>query len=125
MEVTENNDSRSCGKLSLWIGLLGPPILWLIQFQLNYSLVPYAAITGNTLVLPGSAAGFLLLSLACGIRPLASWHAQREAEKKSGVARQCRQFIALIAIGMVAIFSSVIAWQGIAALSISPRIEAR
>ena len=125
MDSAQKSESHSCGRLSLWLGLLGPPSLWLTQFELNYSLVPFAATSGNAIVLPASASAFLILSLACGVRPLMLWRAQQDSERHGKTARQCRHFMALLALGSVAIFTAIIAWQGIAAILISPRIEAR
>ena len=30
-------------RLALWIGLLGPPAVWGLQFEINYAMVPHSA----------------------------------------------------------------------------------
>src|SRR5436305_14269799 len=56
--------------LGLWTGLLGPPIAWLLHFQIIYSLVGYVCEAHSHMSIHVTSAVTIVLTLLCG---LLSW----------------------------------------------------
>jgi hypothetical protein len=108
--------------LALWIGILGTPLLWLVQFQINYMLVPWACATGHRWPLHATTALFLVLAAI----PIyvarrcqqASGSGQRET---SGDGR--RRFMAVLGLYSSTLFFLVIVAQGIPSFILDPCLD--
>ena len=61
------------GTIPLWAGVLGSPLLWAVQFQLTYMLVPWCCTHHNRWLIPLIHLVFLLITLACGVLCLGHW----------------------------------------------------
>src|SRR5436305_14403580 len=58
---------RPLRDLALWVGILGPPVLWLTQFEIIYSLVLPVCVTHSRSVLPLILLGFVAAVFAVGV----------------------------------------------------------
>jgi len=95
----------------LWSGILVPPIAFLINLQVNYSLVPWVCVTGRAFTLHLATGGTIALA-ACG--GLASWSAwRRDGEPRS-------RFMAVWGLMMSAVFFVVIIAQAIPIFMLDP-----
>jgi hypothetical protein len=94
---------------NLWIGVLVPPIVFLIDLEVAYALVPTACSTQNRLPVH-------LVHLACLLLVLFSWLMVRRCWKASGATWAAEQggplgssrFLAGIGVLMSALFALVI-----------------
>src|SRR5256885_10064214 len=57
---------RPLRDLALWVGILGPPVLWLTQFEIIYSLVLPVCVTHSRIVLLLISLAFVAAIVACG-----------------------------------------------------------
>ena len=95
-----------------WIGVLGPPIIWLFQFEINYALVPFAC--ANALRWPIYMVTLIALALAAGCG-LMSW--------RTRAANDAPEYIRFMGLGGAVLatgFSLVIIAQGIAGIVLEP-----
>ena len=68
MSQDKSNQTDGVGQgIILWSGMLLGPILWLIQFQARYSLVPVVCSNGSNLLLQIIAAIALVCTVVTGI----------------------------------------------------------
>jgi hypothetical protein len=110
------------GAAPMWIGLAGPPILWLINFQISYALVPWCCSHGHRWWIHLSNALFLLLTIACGVvgwRDHSQTSADLEAKRVGGIAG-ARRLMIMMGIAGCVLFSLIILLQGIAGFVIDP-----
>jgi len=63
-------------KSLLWVGMLAGPLLWLIQLEVNYALVPWVCSEKASYILHISSLIFLLLALTVA---MISWQNWRKA----------------------------------------------
>src|SRR4051812_13189382 len=109
--------------LGLWTAVLGPPILWFGQFQLNYYLVLYACSTGRHFVFHLAFGASLLLTVGCGLigwklmRPATDEHPNNDPNE-SVPARP--HFMAVLGMMGSGIFVIVTIAQWIGAFMINP-----
>src|SRR4051812_26066073 len=110
MNVESDSDSQRDRKEGfLWCGMLVPPVIWLVQFELNYLLVPWVCSTGHTMVLHVTSALFLLAASALGF---AVWRKRDDlaiATADEDGKAVSRRFMALVGIWSSALFSLAIA----------------
>jgi hypothetical protein len=66
MSNVANNTTTPANALGLWTGILAGPAAWLLQFEINYALVPWACATGHLFALRLVTLGGLLLAAAGG-----------------------------------------------------------
>jgi hypothetical protein len=111
--------------LVLWIGLLGTAIIWFIQLECNYALVPWTCSTGNKWALYVSS----LISLVCGAVPgWIAWKCWNSVKQGKGTDREStsggrRRFMALAGILMSGLFFLLIFAQAIPHFFINPCLE--
>jgi hypothetical protein len=105
----------------LWIVLIGPAVVWLGQFQTNYTLVPWVCVHGHAWLLHAVsiAAGLLAIALA-----LLAWINWRRAgvtwpEGQSDQATRTR-FMAVLGLLSSGFFLLLIIGQGLATAFIDP-----
>ena len=63
LKITKSGDER--GDFYAWLGILGPPTLWLINFQIIYARVMPACASGTKIGLLISSIVFLALIVGC------------------------------------------------------------
>jgi hypothetical protein len=116
-------DTGSAGTVSLWAGVLGAPLVWLLKFQVMYAIVPWACPVPHrmiyihllSLLVVGLSAAAGFLSWREWVRAGRLWPSGRGA---SPVMRT--RFLAALGMMNSATFLLLSLWQGIAALMLNP-----
>jgi hypothetical protein len=118
---SESQASAPRASLALWLGLLGPPAVWLIAFEIKYSLAaaPVNSVKHSALIVAGLAA----LAIIAGLG-LLSWREWRLAsasplDRYAGVVARIR-FMALLGMMTSALFLLATAAQVLAPFFIAP-----
>ena len=116
----EKEFSKTGGMFALWLGLLGGPAVWLLQFQTNYSLVGLTCNHGGAWVSHVVSVVALVLTAGAG---LLSWSKWREAGgvpgEGEGVVPRSR-FMSALGVLISATFFVVILAQWIAHWVLGP-----
>jgi hypothetical protein len=120
MGSLHSDDPQECGRFGLWLGLLGPPVAWLTQLQVNYALVPWACNSGNLVPLHIATAVFLACAIAAGLVAVRHWQKSRRDPMEGEPAAQCRLFMASLGLMIAPLFCAVIVWDWIAVTVFSP-----
>jgi hypothetical protein len=110
------------GCVLLWTGILGGPIAWLIQFQLRYSLVPWACANHKRFVLHLVTVAFVLLILAGAYFSWRIWDQNGKTwpnDKQEGVKMR-NLFLAGLGMLSSALFALLTLVQGIPPFFIDP-----
>lgn len=100
---------------ALWFGVLGGPVAWLLQFQANYTLVPWACARGAGWIILAVAGASLAVTLAAG---WVSWRKLRvpiprtEEEEPALLIGRVR-FMAMLGLCHSALFLLVIGAQAL------------
>jgi hypothetical protein len=101
----------------LWLGIVGPPLLWLTQFQTIYMLVfPACGQHRNIIIIVTS----LVFSVAIAICGVIAWTNRVPVADSLVHVKRARHFMAVLSILSMSIFLIVTLAQLIAALMISP-----
>ena len=108
---------RPLRDLGLWLGMVGPAVLWLIQFQILYMLVYPACDTQKKIMLHLTSFGFAIVIAALGIWPLLTWRRTNDGQSK---AMRTRRFMAGVGIMTVSLFLLAVIAQWIAAIIVDP-----
>jgi hypothetical protein len=87
------------GKLALWIGFLGAPLIWLTSFEARFALAPWACTFQSKLALFAVGISALVLCGACGALAWKQWKVlgERGPDRDSG-ALPLSRFMAILAI---------------------------
>jgi hypothetical protein len=105
----------------LWISMIGAPVIWFLQFQLNYSLVLWACRNNKPYVLTASFAVFDLMCICVGLLALRNWRRYGRRWPGSGFSADARSgFMSLIGLLLSSLFTLVILAQMIATFFLSP-----
>jgi hypothetical protein len=107
---------------ALWLGILGPPVIWLVQFQVSYMLVPWACSTGQHWTLHAASFLFLVMAAMPGWPAWRYWRAaggERLPERQSA-GRGRRQFMALLGLMMTGLFVLATLAQAIPRFVLNP-----
>jgi hypothetical protein len=108
---------RPLRDFALWLGILGPPVLWLTQFQTIYMLVfPACGQHRNVLIIVASVL-FGLVIAVCGF---IGWSNRVPVADSPPRVKKTRHFMAVMSILSMSMFLIVTIAQLIAALIISP-----
>lgn len=106
--------SQTSSQLLLWTGVLLAPIVWATQMEINYTLVPYACMTGHRVALYLVTLVALILAAMGGFISWRNWQeAGREWPSDAGDARTRSRFMGVLGLLSSAIFFLVILAQGI------------
>jgi hypothetical protein len=108
---------RPLRDFGLWIGILGPPLLWLTQFETIYVLVNPACAHGRSLVILVTSLGFGVAMIGCG---LIGWKNRAGAAESPPRIKKTRAFMALLSILSMSMFLLVLLAQAIAAAMVPP-----
>ena len=103
MNISKSGDEK--GDFSAWLGMLGPPTLWLINFQIIYARVMPACASGTKIGLLISSIVFLALMIGCGFLAFGELG-----------ATGARKFMAQVGLMTTALFVLVTIAQTIATL---------
>ena len=110
------------GAIPLYAGLLGSPLLWAIQFQLSYMLVPWVCTHRNAWLLPLVHLVFFTLSIVCGALSWREWRrvgtSLPHSEEEDVVART--KFLGALGLMSVALFSLLILAQTVTSFFLDP-----
>jgi hypothetical protein len=116
------NRTEKRNPLLLWIGLLGGPLTWLIQFEINYILVRWACSTHQLSIFHIISGTFLILALATA---MLSWFelkhfiSDRNPNSNESITGMYR-FMAILGILSSVLFGLLILSQAIPVLIIDP-----
>jgi hypothetical protein len=120
---TKREFARTGGLFALWAALLAGPVVWLLQFQTNFALVPLLCRSGaHNLALHAVFVVALLLVAAAGFlawRNFSAAGATVEGEDGAGVIPRSR-FMSLLGLLATAMFFLVIVAQWIASWVFGP-----
>lgn len=100
--------------LALWTGILGGPIIWLVSFEANFALAPWACEFNNKLALFLVTIAGLILVAASGLLAWREWNATGKVwPGEEGGALGRERVMAGAGLLMSAMFFLVIVAQGI------------
>jgi hypothetical protein len=115
--------AKTSGLFALWAALLAGPVVWLLQFQTNYTLVPVLCRGGaHNFALHAVFVVALLLVAAAGLlawRNFRAVGATSEGEDDSGVVPRTR-FMSALGLLVACMFFLVILAQWIASWVFGP-----
>ena len=109
--MNETAIDRPLRDTGLWLGMIAPPSVWLIQFQTIYVLVYSACGAQHNFILHFTCAVFFAIIVAFGVYPLRSWSGARA----DTVVSRTRRFMAIIGVMSASLFGLVVIAQWIAA----------
>lgn len=117
MSADQNYEGPAVGRnFMLWVYVLGPPLLWFVQMQTEYSLVHWAAVTGHRAVLQIVPVVFLVAVIALGI---AAGMGARKLRQNGSRGR----FMAHLGVLTCGLFLLAIVAQWAAANTLQPSAE--
>ena len=108
---------RPLRDLALWLGILGPPALWLAQFQMLYALVLPVCVNRDAVVLTMISMMFGVAIIICG---LVGWNGRKPAADFPARIKPARHFMATLALMSMSLFVVVLIAQTIATAMQSP-----
>jgi hypothetical protein len=110
---------------ALWTGVLGSAIIWGIQLQTTYAMVPWACSSGHRWMLPVVSLGFLIAAAIPGVVSWREWRkasgGQRSERETPGDGR--RRFMAMLGMMDSAVFFLLILAQALPVFFIHPCLE--
>jgi hypothetical protein len=122
MAILHSDDPQDCGRISLWLGLLGAPAAWLLQLQTNFALVPWARAAGTVTPLHVASGILLVCAIAAGITAFRALQKERREQRDGHPAAQCRLFMATLGVMISVLFCTLMAWSWIALGRIPPAL---
>jgi hypothetical protein len=108
---------RPLRDFALWSGILGPPVLWLTQFEIIYSLVLPVCVAHSRIVLAGISVGFAAAIIGCG---LIGWNGRAPVAGSPPRIKFVRHFMGLLALMSMSLFLLVLIAQLLATAMHSP-----
>ena len=108
---------RPLRDFALWIGILGPPFFWLVQFQIIYALVLPACISHRGIVLAIVSIIFGAAMMGCGV---IGWNARLAVAESPARIKFVRHFMAVLSLMSTSMFLLVVIAQTIATAMHSP-----
>jgi hypothetical protein len=103
--------------LALWLGVLGPPALWLLQFEIIYALVLPVCLNGRGAILLVVSVLFAVAIIACGI---IGWNHRVAAPDFPARIKAARLFMGVLSLMSMCMFLLVIIAQAVATAMHSP-----
>ena len=73
VDVNNHQEEQQVSESLLWTALLAPPIVWAVQFEICYALVPFRCYGGTRAPLYAFTTVALLLTIAAGFLALINW----------------------------------------------------
>jgi hypothetical protein len=118
MGILRSDHPEDCGRISLWLGLLGAPTAWVLQLQTNYALMPWARAAGTVTPLHVVSGILLACAIAAGITAFRALRNERGEQKEGHPAAQCRLFMATLGVAVSLLFCALMTWTWVALGSI-------
>jgi hypothetical protein len=110
------------GTIPLYAGLLGAPILWAVQFQLSYMLVPWSCTHRNAWLIPLVHVVFFIASVALGVLSWREWRrvgtSTPETQEQEQIART--RFLGAMGVMSAALFSLLILSHAVPSFFLDP-----
>jgi hypothetical protein len=103
--------------LALWLGILGPPLLWLTQFEIIYSLVLPVCVANSRIVLALISLAFGVGIIGCG---LVGWNGRAPVAASPPRIKFARHFMAGLSLMSMVMFLIVVIAQTLATAMHSP-----
>jgi hypothetical protein len=105
----------------LWLGVLGPPLLWLLHLQVGYVIVPLACRRSAPILVHGVTVAAIVIVAVMGFVALASWRrAGREwPDSSAGMISQDR-FLAAIGLLIAALILAALVAQWLPTFFLDP-----
>jgi hypothetical protein len=108
---------RPLRDFALWVGILGPPLLWLTQFQIVYAFVLPVCVGHHEILLLLISIGFVVAILGCG---LVGWNGRAPVVDFPSRIKFVRHFMAVLSLMSMSLFLLVVIAQAIATAMNSP-----
>jgi hypothetical protein len=108
---------RPLRDLALWLGILGPPILWLTQFEIIYALVLPVCVAHHKILLVVISILFAAAMVGCGV---IGWNGRAPVAGSPSRIRFVRQFMAMLSLMSMSLFLLVVIAQVLATAMNSP-----
>jgi hypothetical protein len=108
---------RPLRDFALWLGILGPPILWLTQFEIVYALVLPVCVAHHKIVLALISLVFGATIAGCGV---AGWNGRMPVAACPPRIKFVRHFMALLSLMSMSLFLLVVIAQLLATAMHSP-----
>jgi hypothetical protein len=118
--ITSSGTSRSPLEAGLWAGLIGPPVIWLLQFQLRYSLVPWCCASGKLAPLWILSGAAVVATVAFGLISSWCWTLRRHTSPDAGERERRQRFMALLGLMTGVLFLLLNVAQAIPTLFLNP-----
>jgi hypothetical protein len=115
--IRDDAVDRPLRDFGLWLGIVGSPLTWLIQFQTIYMLVYPACGAQRNVVVHATCFVFFLAIAALGIYPWYNWTQNRLA--KNPVSRT-RRFMSMLGVMTTGLFLLLVIAQWTAAIMLDP-----
>src|ERR1051325_8237457 len=80
---------------ALWLGILGPPTLWLVQFEIVYALVLPVCVGNHVVLLALISIAFAAAIIVCGV---IGWNARRPIADFPPRIKFARHFMAVLSL---------------------------
>ncbi len=115
--------SRSRHVKSLWLVLLGPPAVWLVQFQTNYALTAWVCTHGHRSLLTLVSTAALLLIAALAVLARREWRIAGAAAPGASTAADTAtrsRFFAVLGLLSCGLFALATLAQAVAQFFIEP-----
>jgi hypothetical protein len=116
-EVELTATDRPLRDFALWIGILGPPLLWLAQFQTVYMLVYPACGNHRNLGITLTSICFAIAIAVCG---WLGWSNRIPVARSLECVQKTRHFMAVLSLMSMSIFLIVLIAQTIASMMVPP-----
>jgi hypothetical protein len=108
---------RPLSDLALWLGILGPPTLWLTQFEIVYALVLPVCVAHDKIVLAAISIVFSAAIVGCG---LLGWNSRAPVAGSPRRIKMVRHFMAVLSLMSMSLFLLVVIAQVLAIAMHSP-----
>jgi hypothetical protein len=110
--------------LALWVGILGSAVVWLVELQTTYAMVPWACSSGHRWMLPVASLFFFLTAVVPGFIAWGQWESDKPSQRdahRNGIGR--KRFMVLLGLMNTALFTLLILAQGTPVFFIHPCLE--
>lgn len=104
----------------LWLGILGPPVAWLVYLESAYLLVHFAQSSGNRLSLHLVSVAFLGVVLGFGAVARSQWHRTNSSDIEFEALDARVQLMSLLGMLAAIEFALLIIVSWIAVFILSP-----
>lgn len=120
-DIRGERAERPVSELSLWTALLGPPIIWALEWGIGYALVPFRCYGGTRLPIFLITTGALLLTVAAGMLAFFNWQRIGQLWPNEGTGVESHiAFMSVLALMGSTLFSLVAIAATIAVAMLHP-----